>query len=44
LFYDGWLSSSLGTSPGAEASFGSMTREAEEGETALEEMEMEIEM
>jgi hypothetical protein len=44
LFYDDWLSSSLGTSPGVEASSGSVTWEAEEGETALEEMEMEIEM
>ena len=36
LFYDGWLSSSLGSG----ASFGFVEREAEEGETALEEMEM----
>ena len=42
LFYDGWLSSSLGTSPGAGASSGSTAREAEEGKTALEEMEMEM--
>jgi hypothetical protein len=42
LFYDGWLSSSPGTSPGAGASSGSAAREAEEGETALEEMEMEM--
>ena len=41
MFYDGWLSSSSGTSPGAGASFGSTAREAEEGETALEEMEMQ---
>ena len=38
LFYDGWLSSS----PWAGASSGSTTREVEEGETALEEMEMEM--
>ena len=44
LFYDGWLSFSLGTSSGAGASSGSAAREAEEGETALEEMEMEMEM
>ena len=44
LFYDGWLSSSLGTSSGAGASSGSTAREAEEGKTALEEMEMEMEM
>ena len=42
LFYDGWLSSSLGTSPDARASSSSMAQEAEEGETALEEMEMEM--
>ena len=42
LFYDGWLSSSPRTSPGAGASSGSVAREAEEGETALEEMEMEM--
>ena len=42
LFYDGWLSSSLGTSSGAGASSGSTAREAEEGETALEEMDMEM--
>ena len=41
LFYDGWLSSSSGTSPGTGASSGSTTREVEEGETALEEMEMQ---
>ena len=38
LFYDGWLSSS----PGVVASSGSTAREAEKGETALEEMEMEM--
>ena len=38
LFYDGWLS----FSPGAGASSGSATQEAEEGETTLEEMEMEM--
>ena len=38
MFYDGWLSSS----PGAGASSGSTAREAEKGETALEEMEMEM--
>ena len=37
LFYDGWLSSSSG----AGASSGSTAWEAEEGETALEEMEMQ---
>ena len=42
LFYDGWLSSSSGTSPGAGASSGSTAREAEKGETAMEEMEMEM--
>ena len=42
LFYDGWLSSSPGTSPGAGASSGSKVWEAEEGETALEEMEMKM--
>ena len=42
LFYDGWLSSSPGTSPRAGASSGSIAREAEEGETPLEEMEMEM--
>ena len=42
LFYDGWLSSSPGTSPGARASSGSAAREVEEGETTLEEMEMEM--
>jgi hypothetical protein len=42
LFYDGWFSSSLGTSPRAGASSGSVTQEAKVGETALEEMEMEI--
>ena len=42
LFYDGWLSSSLGTSPSAGPSSGSMAWEVEEGETALEEMEMEM--
>ena len=47
LFYDGWLSTSLGTSLGMGAPYGSMVREAEEGEvevgeTALEEMEMEM--
>ena len=42
LFYDGWLSSSLGTSPDVRASSSSMAQEAEEGETALEEMEMEM--
>ena len=41
LFYDGWLSSSPRTSPGVGASFGSTAWEAEEGETALEEMEMQ---
>ena len=38
LFYDGWLSSS----PWAGASSSSMAREVEVGETALEEMEMEM--
>ena len=38
LFYDGWLSSS----PGVGASSGSAALEAEEGETVLEEMEMEM--
>ena len=42
LFYDSWLSSSPGTLPGAGASSGSTAREAEEGETALEEMDMEM--
>ena len=42
LFYDSWLSSSSGTSLGAGASSGSMAWEAEEGETSLEEMEMEM--
>ena len=42
LFYDGWLSSSPGTSPGAGASSSSTAREVEVGETALEEMEMEM--
>ena len=42
LFYDGWLSSSLGTSPSAGPSSGSMAWEVEEGETALEVMEMEM--
>ena len=42
LFYDGWLSSSPETSPGAGASSGSIAREEEEGETPLEEMEMEM--
>ena len=42
MFYDGWLSSSPGTSPGAGASSGSAAREAKEGETALEEIEMEM--
>ena len=40
LFYDGWFSSSPRTTPRAGASSGSATQEAEEGETALEEMEM----
>ena len=40
LFYDGWLSSS----PRAGASSGSAAREAEEGETALEEIEMEMDI
>ena len=42
LFYDSWLSSSPRTSPGAGASCSSVAREVEEGETALEEMEMEM--
>ena len=43
LFYNCWLFSSPGTSPGAGgASSGSAVREVEEGETALEEMEMEM--
>ena len=42
LFYDGWLSSSPGTSPRVGACSSYAVREAEEGETALEEMEMEM--
>jgi hypothetical protein len=42
LFYDGWLSSSPGTSLRVGASSGSAAREAEEGETTLEEMEMDM--
>ena len=42
MFYDGWLSSSPVTSPGVGASSGSTAWEAKEGETALEEMEMEM--
>ena len=42
LFYDGWLSSSPGTSPGVRASSGSTAREAKEGKTAWEEMKMEM--
>ena len=42
MFYDDWLSSSPGTSSGVGASSGSTEQEAEEGETALEEMEMEM--
>ena len=42
MFYDGWLSSSPRTSSGAGASSSSVAREAEKGETVLEEMEMEM--
>jgi hypothetical protein len=41
LFYDGWFSSSLGTSSRTGASSGSVAQEVEVGETALEEMEIQ---